>query len=61
MVNQELKRTELYNIETDWAETTNAAQANPNIVKKMTKKVLAWKTALPTEPPSHCFSKMRKE
>jgi N-acetylgalactosamine-6-sulfatase len=61
MVNQELKRTELYDIETDWAETTNVSQVNSKVVKELTKKVLAWKMSLPTEPASHCFSKLRKE
>ena len=59
MVNQELSRTELYDIEADWGETTNVARANPDIVKALTKKALAWKQTLPTEPPAHCFSKMR--
>ncbi len=61
MVNQELKRTELYDIETDWAETTDVAEVYPDVVKKLTKKVLTWKMSLPTEPASHCFSKMRKD
>jgi len=61
MVNQELNRTELYNIEADWAETTNVAGANPDVVKALTKKVLAWKRSLPTEPPAHCFSRSRAE
>ena len=61
MVNQELRRTELYDIEADWAETTDVAEVNPEVVKELTKKVLAWKLSLPTEPAAHCFSKMRME
>ena len=61
MVNQKLKRTELYDIETDWAEKTNVAQVNPDIVKDLTKEVLAWKRSLPSEPPANCLSKMRKK
>jgi N-acetylgalactosamine-6-sulfatase len=61
MVNQELDRTELYDIEADWAETTDLAQANPNVVKALTKKALVWKSSLPTEPPAHCFSRLRAE
>ncbi len=61
MVNQELDRTELYDIEADWAETTDLAQANPDVVKALTKKALAWKSSLPTEPPAHCFSRLRAE
>jgi hypothetical protein len=59
MVNQELNRTELYDIEADWGETTNVARANLDVVKALTKKALAWKQTLPTEPPAHCFSKLR--
>jgi N-acetylgalactosamine-6-sulfatase len=59
MVNQELGRTELYDIEADWAETTDVAEEYPDVVKALTKKVVAWKASLPTEPPAHCFSKMR--
>jgi N-acetylgalactosamine-6-sulfatase len=59
LVNQELSRTELYDIEADWGETTNVARANPDIVKALKKKALAWKQTLPTEPTAHCFSKMR--
>ena len=61
MVNQELNRTELYDIGADWAEATDVAQANPDVVGALTKKVLAWKASLPTEPPGHCFSKLRTE
>ena len=61
MVNQELDRTELYDIEADWAETTNVAASNPGVVKELTKMALAWKSSLPTEPPTHCFSSLRRE
>jgi len=61
MVNQELNRAELYDIEADWAETTNVAGDNPEVVKALTKKALIWKKSLPIEPPAHCFSRIRKE
>lgn len=61
MVNQELNRTELYDIEADWAEITNVAGGNPEVVKALIKKVLTWKSSLPAEPPAHCFSRSRAE
>ena len=61
MINQELNRTELYDIEADWAETTNVARAHPDVVDALTKKMLAWKRSLPVGPPAHCFSRMRAE
>ena len=50
-----------YDIEADWAETTNVAGANPDVVNELIKKMLAWKRSLPTEPPAHCFSRLRTE
>ena len=61
MVSQDLNRTELYDIEADWAETNNVTGANPDVVKELIKKMLAWKRSLPTEPPAHCFSRLRTE
>ena len=61
LFNQKLKKTELYNIETDWAETTNVADANPEVVKRLRDKALLWKATLPTEPPSDCYSKLRTQ
>jgi N-acetylgalactosamine-6-sulfatase len=61
MVNQELNRTALYDIKADWGETTNVARANPDVVEALTKKALAWKRSLPTEPPANCFSRLRTE
>ena len=60
-VNQELNRTELFDIEADWGETTNMARANPDVVEVLTKKALEWKRSLPTEPPANCFSRLRTE
>lgn len=61
LVNQELNRAELYDIEADWAETNNVAADNPDLVNALTEKVLAWKRSLPTKPPFHCFSRLRTE
>ncbi len=59
LVNQELKREELYDIEADWAEMNNVAKANPDIVQALTKKALAWKASLPAAPATNCLSKLR--
>jgi len=61
MINQELNRNELYDIDADWAEMINVAGANPEIVKTLTEKMLSWKRSLPAEPPAHCFSRLRAE
>jgi len=61
MINQELNRSELYDIDADWAETTNVAGENPDVVKMLTRKMLAWKASLPAEPPVNCLSRLRAE
>lgn len=60
MLNQEMNRTELYDIEADWAETRDLSAEYPEVVRSLTAQVLQWKTTLPDKPPSHCFSKLRK-
>ncbi len=54
-------RKELYNIPKDRAEKANLANQQPEIVKKLSAKVLAWKETLPKNPPKHCISKLRKQ
>lgn len=54
--NESLDRIELYNIEEDWAEASNMADRECEVVAKMKNKILEWKATLPTEPPAHCFS-----
>ena len=61
MISEERDRTELYDIEADWAETTNLAEANPDVVEALKRKMLAWKQSLPVEPTAHCFSRLRVE
>jgi len=53
------KRKELYNIPKDNQEKKNQAKNHPEIVDKLSKKALAWKASLPTEPPLNSLSKMR--
>ena len=59
ITNKELQRTELYNIENDWAESKDMAADYPGVVKELTKKLDAWKASLPTEPKESCVSKKR--
>jgi arylsulfatase A-like enzyme len=59
MINQEMQKTELYDIESDWAERSDLSDQFPNVTKRLTDKVLAWKTTLPKSPPRNCFSTHR--
>jgi arylsulfatase A-like enzyme len=47
LVNVDGTATELYNIEKDRGETTNLAEKNPAVTKRLTKTVLKWKDSLP--------------
>ncbi len=42
MVNIDGVRTELYNMKTDFLETTNVANANPDVVNRLKPMALAW-------------------
>lgn len=60
LMNREFNRTELYNINTDWAEQRDLAAENPAKVKELEAKLDAWVQTLPANPPASCFSKERK-
>ncbi len=59
--NREFNRTELYNINTDWAEQNDLAGQNPERVKELEAKLDAWVLTLPANPPASCFSAERDE
>ncbi len=60
LYNEKLGRAELYDIEQDWAETTDLSGLFPETVEKLTKKIKRWKQTLPVDPPPSCFSRLRK-
>lgn len=47
LVNADGSRVELYDLQADPNETHNAADANPEIAKRLTDAALAWKRSLP--------------
>ena len=55
LVNKEMKKLELYDIESDWAEKKDVSKMNPEIVQKLSRKLDAWKKSLPKKPdPASC-------
>ena len=60
IMNKDLGRTELYDLEADWAEKMDVAEDNPDVVSELTEKVNSWKASLPAEPKENCVSKERK-
>ena len=61
LVNRDLSRLELYNINTDWAEQTDLAAQYPEKVTELEAKLDAWLLTLPANPPESCFSAKRKD
>ena len=59
LINEQLGKAELYNIENDWAETTDLSAQYPEVVDQLTQQTQAWKATLPTEPPVSCLSASR--
>jgi arylsulfatase A-like enzyme len=59
LINEQLGKAELYDIEGDWGQTTDVSKEHPETVDKLSRQLHAWKKTLPTEPPSSCFSKRR--
>ena len=56
----EKSRVELYDIPEDRTESENLADRHPEIVKNLVAMIEDWKAELPSSPPPHCISKMRK-
>jgi hypothetical protein len=54
------KRRELYRIADDRAEQNNVANEHPDIVKKLSAQLDAWKASLPKEPPAEFIANRRK-
>ncbi|MDA7615414.1 sulfatase-like hydrolase/transferase [Akkermansiaceae bacterium] len=61
LVNKEQGKTELYDVEDDWAEKKNVAPAHPEVARKMTLKIDEWKASLPSSPSSNALSKGRQK
>ena len=60
IANKKMGKTELYDIENDWAEKQDVSAENPDIVKELTEKVYAWKNTIPAEADTTCFSNLRE-
>ena len=61
LYNEKLGKTELYDIESDWAETNDLSKEHPETVEKLVAQIKAWKRTLPNKPPTSCFSRLRNK
>jgi N-acetylgalactosamine-6-sulfatase len=59
MFSPSLKKTELYNIESDWGEKKNVAAKHPDVTSRLMKMAREWQRTLPAKPPASCISKTR--
>lgn len=60
ITNKDIPKTELYNLENDWAETMDVSSDYPEIVAELMGKLKAWEKTLPTGPDQNCISIDRK-
>ena len=61
LTNKKLNRTELYNIDADWAEQNDVSAENPEKVEVLMDKINTFEASLPKNPPADCFSKERQK
>ena len=61
ITNEELKRTELYDLEGDWAEAKDVSAKHPEVVQDLSAKLAVWKSTLPVEPKQSTVSTKRKK
>lgn len=61
LVNKDLGMTELYDLENDWAEKKNIANAHPELVDQLSTQLSQWKNSLPDAPTKNSVSKARKK
>ncbi|MFH5831028.1 sulfatase [Halalkalibaculum sp. DA384] len=61
LVNEEMDRTELYNIDTDWAEQEDRSAQRPEKVKELWEQMKTIEESLPEQPSACCFSKEREK
>jgi N-acetylgalactosamine-6-sulfatase len=50
LMNPDRSRVELYDIPADPSELNNLADRNPDVVKRMSERLLAWQKTLPEGP-----------
>ena len=59
LVNVETQKSELYDLENDWAETKDLSAEHPEIVQQLSQKLADWKSGLPESPSPTSLSVAR--
>lgn len=60
LLSEDQTRVELYDIPLDRSESQNLADQYPEVVQKLTERLLKWKSKLPENPSADCFSVHRQ-
>ncbi len=60
ITNKDLAKTELYDMESDWAETVDVSSEHPDVAEQLLEKLYAWEKTLPLEPNENCISQDRR-
>jgi N-acetylgalactosamine-6-sulfatase len=61
LINRDMEKVELYDIEKDWAEQENLAPTFPDVVEKLERQILEWKNSLSLKPAENCLSVNRQK
>ncbi|ELP32752.1 N-acetylgalactosamine-6-sulfate sulfatase (GALNS) [Rhodopirellula baltica SWK14] len=61
LVGTENQKSELYDLENDWAETTDVSASHPDVTQRLSDQLAAWKNELPQTPSKHSLSKARRK
>jgi len=59
ITNAQLQRTELYDVQGDWAESKDVSAEHPEVVQGLLAKLDEWKNSLPHEPQKSTLSPKR--
>lgn len=61
LVGTENQKSELYDLENDWAETTDLSTRHPDVTQRLSDQLAAWKNELPQTPSKQSLSKARRK
>jgi len=60
VANNETGKRELFDMNQDWAESTDVSNENPEVVSKLNQQLQSWEKSLPTQPNPRCCSEVKK-
>jgi arylsulfatase A-like enzyme len=61
LVGTENQKSELYDLENDWAEATDVSALHPDVTQRLADQLAAWQNELPQAPSKRSLSRARRE